>query len=92
MKISIISKKGVLDDKLGRLKQDDVVELPDQKAMFYIQRGEAVNYQTKIISDFPSLTVGETKPLSASPAVLVLPEQTPSESESGAKRRTRRGQ
>lgn len=88
MKVSIL-KKAIFDDKLGRLMHGQVVDLPEHKAQFYITRGEAVNYETKIISDFPSLTVGETKPLSASPAVLVLPEQTLSESESGVKRRTR---
>lgn len=88
MKVSIL-KKAILDDKLGRLMHGQVVDLPDHKAMFYVARGDAELYETKLFRENPSATVGETKPLSASPAVLVLPEQTSSASETGVKRKGR---
>lgn len=88
MKVSIL-KKAILDDKLGRLMHGQVVDLPDHKAQFYVARGDAELYKTKVFRENPSKAVGETKPLSASPAVLVLPEQTSSASETGVKRKGR---
>lgn len=88
MKISIL-KKAILDDKLGRLMHGQVVDLPEHKAQFYVARGDAELYETKVFRENPSKAVGETKPLSASPAVLVLPEQTSSASETGVKRKGR---
>lgn len=88
MKVSIL-KKAILDDKLGRLMHGQVVDLPDHKAQFYVARGDAELYETKVFRENPYKAVGETKPLSASPAVLVLPEQTSSASETGVKRRGR---
>lgn len=88
MKVSIL-KKAILDDKLGRLMHGQVVDLPDHKAQFYVARGDAELYETKVFRENPSKAVGETKPLSASPAVLVLPEQTSSASETGVKRKGR---
>ena len=89
MKISIL-KKAILDDKLGRLMHGQIVDLPEHKAQFYIARGDAELYETKVFRENPSKAVGETKPLSASPAVLVLPVQTPTVYEDGAKRRGRK--
>lgn len=66
-----------------------VVDLPDHKAMFYVARGDAELYEVKTFRENPYKAVGETKPLSASPAVLVLPEQTSSASETGVKRKGR---
>ena len=66
-----------------------VVDLPEHKAQFYVARGDAELYETKVFRENPSKAVGETKPLSASPAVLVLPEQTSSASETGVKRKGR---
>lgn len=88
MKVSIL-KKAILDDKLGRLMYGQVVDLPEHKAQFYVARGDAELYETKVFRENPSKAVGETKPLSASPAVLVLPEQTSSASETGVKRKGR---
>lgn len=88
MKVSIL-KKAILDDKLGRLMHGQVVDLPEHKAQFYVARGDAELYETKVFRENPSKAVGETKPLSASPAVLVLPEQTSSASETGVKRKGR---
>lgn len=89
MKISMLNKKAIFDDKLGRLSQGQVVELPDHKAMFYVSRGEAELYETKVVRENPYKTVGVVSQPSASPAVLVLPEQTLSESETGVKRKGR---
>ena len=52
MKVSITAKV-ILDDKLGKLMKDAVVDLPDHKANFYIQRGEVVQYQTKVVHERP---------------------------------------
>jgi hypothetical protein len=52
MKVSITAKV-ILDDKLGKLMKDEVVDLPDHKANFYIQRGEVVQYQTKVVHERP---------------------------------------
>lgn len=88
MKVSIL-KKAILDDKLGRLMHGQVVDLPEHKAQFYVARGDAELYETKVFRENPSKAVGEIKQLSASPAVLVLPEQTSSASETGVKRKGR---
>jgi hypothetical protein len=88
MKVFIL-KKAIFDDKLGRLMHGQVVDLPEHKAQFYIARGDAELYETKVFRENPYKAVGETKPLSASPAVLVLPEQTLSASDSGVKRKAR---
>tara|TARA_R110000868_G_scaffold31576_4_gene115612 strand:- start:2508 stop:2729 length:222 start_codon:yes stop_codon:yes gene_type:complete len=53
MKIFIQSKKPLRDDKLGRLMHGDIVDLPEHKANFYLQRGEATTYETKIVIDRP---------------------------------------
>jgi hypothetical protein len=50
MKIVITSKKPIVDDVKGRLPKDSIVDLPDHKALFYIERGEAVRYETKVIA------------------------------------------
>ena len=52
MKVSITAKV-ILDDKLGKLMKNEVVDLPDHKANFYIQRGEVVQYQTKVVHERP---------------------------------------
>ena len=61
MKISITAK-AILDDKLGKLTKDQVVDLPDHKANFYLNRGEAVQYQTKVVYQAPAPTVSVDKP------------------------------
>lgn len=52
MKVSVTAK-AIIDDKLGKLFKDQVVDLPDHKANFYIQRGEVVQYQTKVVHEKP---------------------------------------
>ena len=65
MKITILTKKQPIDDKLGRLKTGETYDMPDHKANFYIQRGEAVCYQTKVNQDFPCAADGLTAQSSA---------------------------
>ena len=69
MKIVITSKKSLVDDIKGRLPKDTVVDLPDHKAMFYIERGEAVRYETKVLQDNPLKTDGAEAQLSVAPQV-----------------------
>ena len=52
MKVSVTAKV-ILDDKLGKLTKDEVVDLPDHKANFYLERGDVVLYQTKVIHEQP---------------------------------------
>ena len=88
MKVSII-KKVILDDKLGRLTAGQVVDLPEHKAIFYIERKDAESYETKVIRENPYQAAGTVVQSSASPVALVLPTQTQSLSEDGAKKRGR---
>ena len=87
MKVAITAK-AIYDDKFGRIVKGQTVDLPDHKARFYIERGEAEYYETKVLRDRPLLVAGE--PLSASPAAQVSPQQTLSESDSGVKKRGRK--
>jgi len=88
MKVSIL-KKVILDDKLGRLTAGQIVDLPEHKAVFYIDRKDAELYETKVIRENPYQAAGTVVQSSALPAALVLPSQTPNLSESGEKRRGR---
>jgi hypothetical protein len=88
MKVSIL-KKVILDDKLGRLTAGQIVDLPEHKAMFYIDRKDAELYETKVLRENPYKAAGTVVQSSALPAALVLPTQTSSLSESGEKRRGR---
>ena len=90
MKIAIKSKKPLLDDKLGRLINGDVVDVPDHKARFYLERGVAERYETKVVRERPLEVSGTTEQSSASPVALVLPVQTPTVYEDGAKKRGRK--
>ena len=56
MKVSITAKV-ILDDKLGKLMKDAVVDLPDHKANFYLERGDVVRYQTKVVQEAPEQAV-----------------------------------
>ena len=87
MKVAITAK-AIYDDKFGRLNKGQTVDLPDHKARFYIERGEAEYYETKVLRDRPYQAAGT--PLSASPAVEASQEQTLSESSSGEKKKGRK--
>ena len=86
MKIAITAK-AVLDDKFGKLTKGQVVEMLDHKAMFYVARGEAELYETKIAREVPMSAAGAMERLSALPAAQVSHTQTLSESDGGVIRR-----
>ena len=90
MQITITTKKAVLDDRLGRLRTGETYEMPDHKAMFYLQRGEAMLYQTKVMQDFPSSGAGKVEQSSVSPVAQVSQPTTANESEPGEKKRGRK--
>ena len=85
MKVSIL-KKTLLDDKLGRLMYGDIVDLPEHKARFFLERGDVELYETKVIRENPYKAAGVVAQSSVSPVALVLPEQTLNASERGGKR------
>jgi hypothetical protein len=87
MKVSVTAKT-IFDDRMGKLTKGQVVDLPDHKAKFYIQRGEVEYYETKVLRERPYPAAGT--PLSASPVAQVSPSQTFEQSESGVKRRGRK--
>lgn len=82
MKVNIL--KSIRHDRLGRLAKGQVVDIMDFQAQFFIERGEAERYETKVIRERPLPVVGSS--LSASPAAQALPEQTSEPSASGKKR------
>jgi hypothetical protein len=86
MKIVITSKKPINDDVKGRLANNTVIDLPDHKAMFYIERGEAVRFETKELQDNPLKTVGEAVQSSASHQGEVLKSKTLKSSSNGEKK------
>lgn len=86
MKIVITSKKQINDDIKGRLANNTVIDLPDHKAMFYIERGEAVRYETKVLQDNPLKIDGGAAQSSASRQVEVSPRQTLKSSGNGEKK------
>lgn len=90
MKITITTKKNPIDDKLGRLAHNETYELPDHKALFYIQRGEAVEYMTKVLQDRPLPPAGATAQSSPLPPAPPSQPMTASESSDGAKKRGRK--
>ena len=90
MQITITTKKSILDDRLGRLRTGETYEMPDHKAMFYLQRGEAMLYQTKVMQDFPSVGAGKVEQSCAQPVAQVSQPTTSNESESGEKKRGRK--
>lgn len=90
MEIQIVTKKPVFDDQHGRLQQGQIIDVPQHKAMFYIQRGEAVCYQTKVLQDRPLADAGTVDVLSALPAVRAYATKTLNELETGEKKKTRK--
>jgi hypothetical protein len=87
MQIVITSKKPLLDDRFGRLVDGQTVDMVEHKALFYVARGDAVRYETKVQQDRPLQAAGETTPSSALPAAPALPPQTLPPSETGARKR-----
>lgn len=86
MKIVITSKKPLLTASHGRLAKDAVIDLPDHLAQFFIDRNEAVRYETKVAQERPTQAAGKVEQLSALPVAQASQSQTLSASESGARR------
>lgn len=87
MKIVITSKKPIKDDVKGRLPLGTVIDLPEHKAMFYIERGEAVRYETKLLEDNPLKTDGVEAQLSVSPVAEASQNKILNLSKSGEKKK-----
>jgi hypothetical protein len=51
MLIKITAKKRIYDDVAGALSVNQEVDLPDQKAIWYINRGEATAIENKAITN-----------------------------------------
>lgn len=83
MKITITTKKKPIDDRLGCLEFNNTYDLPDHKALFYIHRGEAMLYETKVNQDFPCVADGLTAQSSALDQGRAYVTKTVSESEIG---------
>lgn len=86
MEIQITTKKPVFDDQHGRLKQGQVIEVPQHKALFYIQRGEAVCYQTKVMQDRPYQAVGKVEQSSVLPPAQASQQTIATKLEDGVKK------
>ena len=86
----VIKKKGVRHDRLGRLEVDQKVDLPEAQARFFVERGDADLYLTKVLRDRPCVAGGEGGQSSALPAAQALPQATLIESADGGKKRGRR--
>lgn len=83
----IIDARVIYHDRLGKLEKGRRVEVPDNQAKEWLQRGWATRYETKVMQDRPSLAAGA--PLSALPVAQASQPQTLNESSSGAKKRGR---
>lgn len=76
----------MLHDKLGRLRQGQIVDLPPNQATEFLRRGFVEHYDTKVIHTDPSPPVGEEQQPSVSPAGPVSPSKTSSGSGRGKKK------
>lgn len=83
MKINIKAKV-LFDDRLGRLVKDQIIDVPEHKALFYVARKEAELYETKVTREKPLDAAG--KPASALPVGQVLTKQMLKQSDSGEKK------
>lgn len=90
MKIHITSRKPILDDRHGRLVTGQIVDVVDNKALFYIQRGEAEMLEVKDKRERPLQDAGTAQQSSALPVDQASAPMTSSESEAGAKKKTAR--
>ena len=84
-----ILKPVIYHDRLGALKKGRVVDLPDNQAREFLQRGWVEHYETKVIRERPIPADGREALSSASQVAQASPSLTVSESESGAKKRGR---
>ena len=88
MKI-VIKAEFMLHDRLGKLTQGDVADVPEKQAADLVANGYAEYYETKVTRDRPYPGAGAQ--LSASPVAQVLPQTTAKPSVSG-KKRTRKSE
>jgi hypothetical protein len=85
MKVTVKART-LLHDKLGRLREGQVVELPEAQAREFLRRGFVEHYDTKVLQTNPQPPVGEEQQPSVSPAGQALPSKTSSGSGRGKKK------
>lgn len=51
----------MFDDRMGRLNKDQIVEMNDEKAEFYVARGYANVYVAKVVDEQPAVEVQAEK-------------------------------
>lgn len=83
----VIKSRVIYHDRLGELRKDRTVDVPDSQAAEWLARGWATRYETKVIQDRPMLAAGI--PSSASPVAQASQPQTSSASSVGAKKKGR---
>ena len=59
--MKIILNNTMLDAQLGRLNKDQVIDMPENKANFYVLRGYAKLYVAKVIDEQPVVEVTPKK-------------------------------
>lgn len=85
MKVTVKART-LLHDKLGRLREGQVVELPENQAREFLRRGFVERYDTKVIHTDPQPPAGMEQQPSASPAGQASPSKTSSSSGRGKKK------
>jgi hypothetical protein len=85
MKVTVKART-LLHDKLGRLREGQVVELPEAQAREFLRRGFVEHYDTKVLQTNPQPPVGEEQLPSVSPAGQASPSKTSSGSGRGKKK------
>lgn len=93
--MEVVARCHFLHDQLGRKEKGDKFPVTDRQLKQLKSFGwvdvPVELYQTKVITDHPSLGRGEVQPLSASPAAQALPQTTLPQSKRG-RGRTRKGE
>lgn len=83
MQIVITSKRPLLDDRHGRLVEGQNVDMAEHKAVFYLARGEAIRYETKVQQERPYQAAGVVIPSSVLPVARAFEETTLKQSDNG---------
>lgn len=88
--MEVVARCHFLHDQLGRKEKGDKFTVTERQ-LKQLKDLKLIDvpvelYQTKVITDHPSLGRGEVQPLSASPAAQVLPQTTLPQSKRGRKR------
>lgn len=87
----IVKARTLLHDKLGRLREGQIVELPDVQAADFLRRGFVERYDTKVIVTNPQPPAGTEQLQSASPAGQASTPTTSSASARGKKKTRTKG-